>query len=583
MRELRGARVGVAVPSRSRVLASLLLFASSGCVWGPTNGDVVSEDVQSHTISVSGFLSQPVGRVRVEALSPPDQDPFSPTATWVDIGDEVESASVPIGFGYDSLFFWAVSLDMSEIMPQLGDDIWRRGGLLRLRAYDVDTGLRLFTFDDQDCVLDRLGEPVLDVINACQSEDLPVVTLLSDQTVGQPANGYLVRKLNNPAAGPFDASQVNLAVDYYAKFGVSPTTPLQFGEWVERHNLDAADVTEAKYFNGSDLALGRHMHCRHVRACESGEVCDGDPSADCTEILRTACYVTNYGDPGGDPETAFDEMADEHAFATVAMEKYYHDPEATDCSSALASPVPAFDDVRYFVWPHFGTPVDETDEAITSAALDPLQDAQAIPALCVNCHGGTIDTLFGAPRVANSKFLPFDVDAFEYGSDPGTGKGEQLDAFRQLNEIVLDTELEGAADVGAESTIAELIIHWYGGVDGGEALVRSTGSYSDAEPPAGWEAEARLYQEVVAPYCRMCHAAFDEQSFTFADYANFQAAGLGPGNRVCIDHQMPQSRVTAQNLWRSSARMVLVNELEFTGPGGALQRWTNDCAPTIYP
>lgn len=571
------------MPSASRTLCSLLLFASAGCVWGPTNGDVVSQDVQSHTISVSGFLAQPVSRVRVEALSPPDQDPFSPTATWVDIGDEVESANVPIGFGYDGLYFWAVSLDMDEIMPQLSDDIWRQGGLLRLRAYDVDTGTRLFTFDSQDCVLDHLGEPVIDVINACQSEDLPVVTVLSDYTIGRPVDGkYLVRKLNDPNAAAFAPSQFALGVDYLEEFGTVDGAPLQFGVWMKRHHLDLNDDVTAKYFNGSDLALGRDMHCRHVLACESGEVCFDDPSADCTEILRTACYVTNYGEPGGSASDAFEDMANGQPVASVGMEKHYHDPEATDCQAALASPVPAVDDVRYFVWPQDGGSLED-DEPISAVRLVDGQDAQAIPGLCVNCHGGQIDSVSGIPKVTNSKFLPFDIDAFDYGDTPETSKVEQLDAFRQLNEIVLDTELEGATDLEAESTIADLIIHWYGGVEAGEALVRSSGSYSDDVPPPGWEGEERLYQEVVTPYCRMCHAAFDEQSFTFADYANFQAAGLAPANKVCLDHQMPQSRVTAENMWRGSARMVLVNELEFTGPGGAVQRWTNDCAPTIYP
>src|SRR5205814_948892 len=51
----------------------------------------------------------------------------------------------------------------------------------------------------------------------------------------------------------------------------------------------------AYYYNAGDLGLGREMHCRQ------GGYIDQLPSA-------VACYVTNYGAPGGPHETAFNDM-----------------------------------------------------------------------------------------------------------------------------------------------------------------------------------------------------------------------------------------------------------------------------------
>lgn len=551
----------------------------SGCVVGPTNGDVIEGDVDTLTVNFSGFATVPGRHFVIEALSPRDQDPNSPTSTWAQIHGPVTASSNPFGYGYDNLYVWSAAISMSDV----AGDVWAPGGLMRLRAREVETGSIAITFDDFDCLLEHFGESAQDIVGACQTQDPGVLTLVSDEEIYTPPNNFLQRK---------SAQNEAEALAYYNAIGVNDgPEPLNFGAWKKRHHLDKKtagpgeihDVVAATYYNGSDLGLGRQMHCRHVSACETGEVCEGLNNT-CNLLLRSACYVTNFGEPGGDPHDAFADMDPVNSGATVAMEKFYRDPDAQTCAAAIGSGQPTQDDVKFYIFDTGGVPADE-DPIQPGVSLDAgNQGAQYVPGLCLNCHGGTAvnDPLQGW-TVTGSKFLPFDIDAYEYDAGAGFGKEEQLDAFRQLNEIVLDTELEGSADSSASSTISKLIIDWYGGYNGPHAAVRSDGEYdNESVMPDGWVGHERVYSEVVAPYCRMCHAAFDDSNpaLSFADWNSFAGVAIFPtpmssavrGN-LCFTSQMPHARVTFENFWSSPARMVLSNALG----------WDRDCWPEQQP
>ena len=551
------------------VCLPLLLLTPAACVSAPENGTITDADVSSYVVEMTGFTTTPGRTVQMEVLSPPDQDPLAATSTWVPLGDPVVSASTPFGYGYDNLFVWSASASLSEAGPVL---TWRDEGLLRVRAREVESNGTLITVDDFDCLLEHLGDPVLDVVSACRSEYSGVLTILSEvNNAPLPAVPFLSLKSNTQLVGN----------NFYSKFGYGAPGNLLFGEWLDSHHFSSNNTVHAEYFNGVDLGMGRDMNCRHVYADEEGEVCFGNSSG-AGELLRTACYVTNYGDPGSDPADAFADMDAHQAFATVAMEKHYHPPGLADCASTLAAPVPAEDDVRFFVWGHFGTPPDEFDGAQANAKLD-SGTAKPTPGICLNCHGGNVDN--GA--VVGAKFLPFDIDLFQFDDAISGSEADQLEAFRELNAIVVDTEQEGAPDSEPASELARLVMTWYGGVPtSGDAAVRTAGTPydGDARPDAwldpydptndyGYQHE--LYKDVIRPYCRMCHIAFEDnyapqvKDITFASPQSYDASAYTAASYVCNGFVMPHAEVTADLFWDSNARMIVINE-------GGLD---SDCTP----
>lgn len=574
---------------RRASLCSLLL-AAAACTVAPENGEIISQDVSTYIVDMAGFTTQPSRTVQMEVLSPPNQDPFSPSSTWEPVGDPVVSSATTFGYGYNNLFYWDAAAPLSSVTGPNGSAVtWRDEGLLRLRAREVGTNTLLMTFDDVDCLIEHMGDPVLDVVAACQSPYSGVTTVLSEIDKS-PQGSFLSLKENDLLVGE----------SFYEKFGYSEPKDLKFGDWLDGHGLHLAaspvpdpvlangDAVQAKYFNGADLGLGRHMNCRHVHADDPGEVCEGN-SAGAGELLRTACYVTNYGEPGGEPDDAFEDMHDNVAGATVAMEKHYHDPNAVDCAATLASSVPAVDDVRFFVWNHLGTPPSEDDGAVVSIALDSNPVAKPAPGVCLNCHGGNVVGLY-KDSVEGAKFLPFDADLFEFDDVPGGSQASQSESFRLLNEFVLDTEQEGAPDTEPASELARLIMTWYGGVPtSGDAGVRTANtSYDGDTRPAAWldpddptntyDYQHELYSDVIRPYCRMCHIAFednfapaDNKDITFATPQSYYDNAYIAATLACTNFAMPHAEVTSGLFWDSNARMIVVNE------GG----FGTDCTP--YP
>ncbi len=559
-----------------RVSLPLLLLAPLACTIAPENGTITNQNVSTYLVDMAGFTTQPSRTVQMEVLSPPDQDPFSSSAHWEPLGDPVVSSATPFGYGYDDLYYW----EASEALANAGSNgavvTWRDQGLLRVRAREVESNASLISFDDIDCLLEHLGDPVQEVVSACVSPYSGVITILSEvDNPPLPQSPFLSFKSNSQAVGDW----------FYTELGYSVPANLRFGDWLDLHHFGSNDTIEARYFNGSDLGLGRHMNCRHVYADDPGEVCEGNP-AGAEELLRTACYVTNYGEPGGDPADAFDDMDAHRAFATVGMEKHYHSPGLGNCAATLASPVPEGDDVRFFVWGHNGTPPDELDGAQANAKLD-SGTAKPTPGICLNCHGGNVVNDLSGYSVVGAKFLPFDVDLFEFDAAVGGSQASQMEAFRQLNEIVVDTEQEGSPDTQPASELSRLIMTWYGGVPtSGDAAVRSVGTpYDGGARPDAWldqydpsntyDYQHELYSDVVRPYCRMCHIAFEDnfvdKDITFATPQSYEASAYVAAQYVCNGFFMPHAEVTSELFWDSVARMLVVNE------GGL----ASDCTPYL--
>lgn len=231
----------------------------------------------------------------------------------------------------------------------------------------------------------------------------------------------------------------------------------------------------------------------------------------------TVCISENYGAFSGDPEENLRlAAAGESPFAYVNM---------------VARPGA---EVAFYVYGGDGN-------LLVDAALDTFGDNPSVPANCLNCHG--INARYDAQTntVTGARFLPFDPDAF----------GGELDLalLKELNDIVAPLSTDAWREV---------LDAWGPGLE------------TDSVPVgwAGSTADRNLYRDVVAPYCRGCHAASDRADLSFATAEQFRAAAPLIVREVCNELRMPAAQVTARGFWGSGARAHLAEYLglEECGP-----------------
>ena len=164
-----------------------------------------------------------------------------------------------------------------------------------------------------------------------------------------------------------------------------------------------------------------------------------------------------------------------------------------------------------------------------------------VPGACLSCHGGTLDLQTNSIR--NASFLALDPEAASPHVS-SEGASEQLRAeIHEFNDLLMTwTE--------PTSAVKELIEGWYsdGGQDANTDFV-----------PSGWTSNPTLYNEVIKPYCRMCHVAF-------SDPLDFnETSDLDPGS---IQEMVFEERIMPhhEGLWNwfwddCTAQLTLRNEL----------------------
>lgn len=83
---------------------------------------------------------------------------------------------------------------------------------------------------------------------------------------------------------------------------------------------------------------------------------------------------------------------------------------------------------------------DPSGALISAAALD-SEDVKPTPGICLACHGGRLDKTSkpGSVVVVGATFLPFDVRTFGFSEDVGSGLQDQQEAFRKLNQLVVNS------------------------------------------------------------------------------------------------------------------------------------------------
>lgn len=278
--------------------------------------------------------------------------------------------------------------------------------------------------------------------------------------------------------------------EYYAAIGA----PRTFAQWKLQHGFDGRPDVNARYYNDFDLGLARDMHCQKIG----------------TDL---ACYVTNYGiAPGGPAQPAINNAINRrNPLATVAMVHVdWIDGQAND--------------VRFYVY-------DGNGNLIPQVALD-SEGPKAVPQLCLPCHGGFYDA--AANAVHGASFLPFDVFSYIFSDVRSDfSLSAQQESFRQLNAMVRDTH--------PNQPIIDLIDGTYpGGVYNPGSTAQNT------YVPPGWAGNPALYNTVIKPACRGCHAA---QGFDLTHASHLFAAE----SSVCVTHQMPHAEKPFKNFWTSTA------------------------------
>jgi hypothetical protein len=260
-----------------------------------------------------------------------------------------------------------------------------------------------------------------------------------------------------------------------------------FGDWLAQNGINLSDPTTynlAAYFNAIDLGFGRRMISSK----------DG-----------TAWVVTNH-------RTVDDAANNVNPIAAVAME---YQPDATTGKTFTKFYI--YDRQNLQVNPRTGLP---DAPRVTKANLDG-GGAKFLPGLCIMCHGGLNPANVAAgqpyPNAGGNvyaHFLPFDLNALQYSSNPQFTRAAQEDGFRQFNQGVLNIETQNLDWTGRPmGALIELVEGWYGqtyNLSGGtlsgtqnSAFVAS--SYASA-PQTGSTVPAAFYSHFIARSCRNCHS-----------------------------------------------------------------------------
>jgi hypothetical protein len=429
-------------------------------------------------------------------------------ATWTTIA-HVQTSATPVpdaAADDDPRYPFLVVVDASAV--------WPPGGVIHLRAQADGLDLIGF-FDDVDAC--RAAWPTWRIAaQHCGNVygERTGITMVStdldvDALVG--AGTFLDDK---GLVTPTETADYYLAID----------APATVADFRARYLID--DEVTAAYYNAGDLATGREMHCATF------------PAAAGTGV---ACYVHNYGIFGSTRTDAEAELAAGVAagagtgsFATVAM--------------VYTPPITAPNAVQFIVYGPGQT-------LVTEAILDTHGDNAAIPSNCTNCHGSDARYDVATHELSGARMLPFDPAAFDFVDQAGLRRVDQEESLRRLNQLVLATE----PGFPAESLIRGLY----------DAHVDEPGRVADTTWVApGWSGESasHVYREVIAPYCRGCHASRESaaggETWDLADEQRFvgsantiQAVVCGGGNANV--HRMPNAEAAQRRFWQSRARAYL--------------------------
>jgi hypothetical protein len=516
-----GPDAGAPTPDAEAPPDAAPLGPASGIIMSPRHSDLVVGEPLTATIAVRGFHPRPGEALEIQVL----EDPVS-LGSWVTVARPTAQVTAdPTAQDDAGRPLYAFAQNVTPLQGQANTHRLPPGGILRFRVIDSKGDvLRGFDHDAQGCFDQHPGVSLGGLARVCGSRFSSLVLVHTGRTPADQLPGP------NLTAPFFLRSKLLLSVAetqaYYTAIDAPPTV----AAFRQRYGIDAAlaagTLVEVRYYNAGDLGIGRRIRCaRFVDPTGSG----------------VACETQNFGAFGGPLADGLAGAVSDQAlpFAEVMM--------------VFRAPADAANAVQFMVYGGNGNLALE-------APLDTQGDNPSIPANCLNCHGSGSSYDSVTHSTKGARFLPFDPAAFVFATGSGQTRPAQEERLRQLNQLVAETQ--------PAPGVSGLIEGWYHGATG------TVGNAADTRfVPAAWNAspvDAKVYREVVAPYCRTCHAshAGGAQDLSFVTPAQFVAQKGKILQTVCggAELPMPAAEVTMRAFWQSRARAYLVAALDLPGP-----------------
>jgi len=298
----------------------------------------------------------------------------------------------------------------------------------------------------------------------------------------------------------------------------NPSGAISFSDWKTKNGFGNGTDVSADFVNQRDLNLVRRMVA--TRSSSGG----------------IAFYVCNAPGPDGQSQTEIDRV----------LEEAIDDKNQVACVAMEYTPVTGANGGQPFT-KFFTFGPDET--LLLSINLDGRGE-KFMPGSCVACHGGTTyNGRFPEQQTASpflgARFLPFDTGNYLFSSKSSLSEAAQSEAFFQLNQLVLATEIDPS------SATSRLIAGWYAN---GHVLdkeyVPPVWQLADAQPAT--TGAARFYKDVVAISCRTCHVALGPQldwDATLLTPARAATQFCGGTANVAVNASMPNALISRDRLF----------------------------------
>lgn len=336
-----------------------------------------------------------------------------------------------------------------------------------------------------------------------------------------------------------------------------------------------------------DLGYGRRMTVRFT---------DSAPTSGCTgDTHKVAVYVGNYQVV----PFAGDDYTSLNLAAAIAADPSWH--VGTNAIEYQVDPTTCQPFTRFYTFAPDGT-------RLNTVNLDG-RGLKAMPSVCINCHGGRADPLsntglFPSGGNVHARMQPINVDTVEFANSGSYTRAAQEELLRQINYAVYCAHslpvgtvlpapavdacrpLQGKTDGSTggndyQGIEAEMMQSWYANAINVPSTAMSD-TYLPAGP-AGWADttvagrvlgsvpdqvslanQKSLYDNVVAPYCRVCHSlrgTENQNDIDFTNYLKFEGYADRIKAHVFERGNMPLGLIIYNAFWKSSAPQQLADWL----------------------
>lgn len=398
----------------------------------------------------------------------------------------------------------------------------------------------------------------------------------------------------DPATGVYTTNVASYAQAYYA--AIDPSNQRDtLGKFKQQNGFGTtvAGTTELQviFRDVRDLGYGRRMTVRYT---------DSATTSGCTGDTHTvAVYVGNYQVV----PFAGDDYTGLNLEAAIAADPAWH--VGTNAIEYQVDPTTCQPFTRFYTYAPNGTRLNTVD-------LDG-RGQKAMPSVCINCHGGRADPLTATGLFPNGgnvrgRLQPINVDTVEFASSGSYTRAAQEEALRQLNYAVYCAHslpagttlpatgadacrpLQGKADFSTggndyQGVETEMMQSWYSNA----INVPNTAMSDTYLPPGpvagtGWAdttvaaratnpislaQQKSLYDNVVAPYCRVCHSlrgTENQSDIDFTEYLKFEGYADRIKAHVFDRGNMPLGLIIYKAFWNSTAPQQLADWLASIDP-----------------